>query len=618
MMAYTAKDAVQTFLNYIDIKEEDVQFITNTSNRGLILDVDDEQVVIFVYPISHKADDSKNFFDTRDSGARERGETWEYALKKGLKYFCIAVNSDVNRYKDYIFSLEANEVIVAAVSGTLEGKRNGPGTQVVIPNDFAPHDNIERIKTKNNFYITAVKKETFFNYIKVFDNRPYTHEYDLLTLENISSSALDYTEKDLLEEFTRFLENIGKHKKNTVRNYVYALRGTLFNEVKEDIESIKDIDIYSISSKDELSRIIELLDNSIKYKEKNEDSHFQMSAALAKYSEFLEWRSKQQSLDWSDKTNQRIFFGAPGTGKSYSLNKEAIDLVSNNQEQIERVTFHPDYTYANFVGSYKPIMKSLDDDSEDRIAYEYVPGPFMRTLVKALKNPNKPYVLIVEEINRANVVAVFGDVFQLLDRKEDGTSEYNITTSDDMRAYLAQEGVDIIHLTLPSNMFIWATMNSADQGVYPMDTAFKRRWSFKYIGIDDEEGKLDDNAKTPKFTLGNGKTFVSWNDLRKAINNELSSDSYNINEDKLMGPFFLASSVLENQDTFVEAFKNKVLMYLFDDVVKQKRRQFFKGHSRYSEICKAFDIEGINIFPDSVSNSVKQAIRENEHEEAEA
>lgn len=393
---------------------------------------------------------------------------------------------------------------------------------------------------------------------------------------------------------------------------------------------------------------------------------------------------------------QRIFFGAPGTGKSYSLNEEAKSLVGNENNQIERVTFHPDYTYANFVGSYKPIMKQsnieyLDDDSKEvlsvlnnstittqekydvlyesfkstdgltrlpiilglyfddsfetkkedgtkvannnsvernhgrairkyvqllseesykeKIAYEYVPGPFIRLLVKALQNPSDPYVLIVEEINRANVAAVFGDVFQLLDRNNDGESEYSITTTADMRAYLQRElgkDKDVTTIKIPSNMFIWATMNSADQGVYPMDTAFKRRWTFSYYGLDDEETKLSDVATKPQFTLGKSSKLIAWNSLRKAINDELSTDTYNINEDKLMGPFFLKEEALKDNTSFNEAFKNKVLMYLFDDVVKQKRRSFFKceNSNRYSSVCNALDLDGIKVFPDGVVNSI--------------
>ena len=138
------------------------------------------------------------------------------------------------------------------------------------------------------------------------------------------------------------------------------------------------------------------------------------------------------------------------------------------------MTFHPDYSYANFVGTYKPVP-CKDSDGKDAITYSYVPGPFMRTYVKALQNSRtdapKPFLLVIEEINRANVAAVFGDVFQLLDRGDDEVSEYPIQASEDIKKYLAGElggnPDDYAEIRIPDNMFIWATMNSADQGRIP-------------------------------------------------------------------------------------------------------------------------------------------------------
>lgn len=395
-------------------------------------------------------------------------------------------------------------------------------------------------------------------------------------------------------------------------------------------------------------------------------------------------------------SRNRILFGAPGTGKSFTLNKEAKKLLADGGHE-ERVTFHPDYSYANFVGTYKPVMVSGDSDSisgmgkdvvsvlsdktktaqekydllyekfkddgltrlpillglytdevfktrkqdgtdavgdnsvernhgkalrpyvalpsdvkaKEEIAYEYVPGPFMRVLAKALKsamsgNP-KPHLLIIEEINRANVAAVFGDVFQLLDRASTNDSEYEIATTNEMRVYLAKElGVEksaVETIKIPDNMFLWATMNSADQGVFPMDTAFKRRWDFTYLGIDDSEKDLI--GKTVILGTGNTKHKVEWNKLRKAINNFLAKEK--INEDKQLGPYFIARNIVVpeegteiDNERFIRTFKSKVIMYLFEDAAKQKRSKLFEGcfgnSSRYSEICREFENKGIGIF----------------------
>ena len=400
----------------------------------------------------------------------------------------------------------------------------------------------------------------------------------------------------------------------------------------------------------------------------------------------------------SDYARNRILFGAPGTGKSYTLNNELKTLLGeNNEDDYERVTFHPDYSYAYFVGTYKPVMvedsfenlteitekdvvsvltdksksaqekydllydkfkedgltrlplllglytdenfatrkadgtAAVGDNSVERnhgkairpyvnlskpvsrkkdISYEYVPGPFMRVLVNALKNAMtdnpRPFVLLIEEINRANVAAVFGDVFQLLDRDSDGVSEYKIATTNDMRRYLSEQlGVEetkVESIKIPNNMFIWATMNSADQGVFPMDTAFKRRWDFTYLGIDDNDEKI----RGKYVYLSKDKSQkVEWNKLREAINNFLAK--YKINEDKQLGPYFISKNIIIpeqgdeiDRERFISAFKNKVIMYLFEDAARQKRSKLFEGCSqnstRYSQICKEFDQKGVKIF----------------------
>lgn len=303
----------------------------------------------------------------------------------------------------------------------------------------------------------------------------------------------------------------------------------------------------------------------------------------------------------------RIVFGAPGTGKSFRLKDDCRALLANTTGGYERVTFHPDYTFSQFVGAYKPVT-----DDEGNIRYDFVPGPFMRVYVKAIKsgrtdNP-QPFILVVEEINRAKVAAVFGDVFQLLDRDALGVSEYEIEVAEDIKKYLAAEldgdPDNYCQIRIPDNMFIWASMNSADQGVFPMDTAFKRRWSFEYLGINENESKIRGSIMLGEDDI----QVVEWNILRKAINEKLASE-YRVNEDKLMGPFFLPKTIITtvsdtddtiaDTDLFLDTFKSKVIMYLYEDAAKQHKHKLFAGcpdTTKYSAVCEAFDKIGMRIF----------------------
>lgn len=295
-----------------------------------------------------------------------------------------------------------------------------------------------------------------------------------------------------------------------------------------------------------------------------------------------------------------IYFGAPGTGKSYELNKLAEKCFPENN--VTRVTFYPDYAYSQFVGCFKPMTEpAVGEDAKGlTITYRYVFGPFLKTYVEACKQPDQNYLLIVEEINRANPAAVFGDVFQLLDRRPDGRSEYSVATPEEMRAQLTCElgenAFDVSRLAIPSNMYIWATMNSADQGVFPMDTAFKRRWDFRYMGIDEGEDADIDGTPLSKIKVLCGNRKIVWNDLRHAINQFMLSDDLRVNEDKLLGPFFIAPSALRG-NRFNQMFKDKVLLYLYEDAGKMKRSRMFRHELKiYSEICDYFDEHGEGVF----------------------
>lgn len=312
----------------------------------------------------------------------------------------------------------------------------------------------------------------------------------------------------------------------------------------------------------------------------------------------------------SDFSYQRIFFGAPGTGKSYKLKQAAEEHFAGH---YARVTFHPNYMYGNFVGQYKPYPA---EDNPEKITYRFVPGVLLTQLVEALKNPQENFLVIIEEINRANVAAVFGDLFQLLDRDGTGNSEYSISTTKEVQDYLRNEafkdisldlnvekrlGDEFSNLYLPNNLFIWATMNSADQGVMPMDTAFKRRWEFEYTDVNEIPKSDSGRFESYYFEMSSGAKY-SWNEYREAVNAKLSK--LNIAEDKLLGPYFITKSILESDDKkhITAVIKNKVLMYLYEDAAKAYRGKLFAEgiYGTYSQLCKAFDNNPLTIFAEAI------------------
>lgn len=273
------------------------------------------------------------------------------------------------------------------------------------------------------------------------------------------------------------------------------------------------------------------------------------------------------------KPHQIIFYGAPGTGKSYTINETTKD------ESVIRTTFHPDSDYSTFVGAYKPttiqvtmrdvsghkIIEGGKEVKEDRIVYEFVNQSFLQAYIQAWKyyaetavdaEPQKQY-LIIEEINRGNCAQIFGDLFQLLDRNSTGFSDYPIYTDNDMRKQLfkAFEGLSISQseninnlyngrnvteqvlkgeiLLLPNNLYIWATMNTSDQSLFPVDSAFKRRWEWQYMPI----GKgYDDNGNELNWKICIGANEYDWWSFIEKINLQIGSTTNS--EDKKLGFFF--------------------------------------------------------------------------------
>nr|WP_263314758.1 AAA family ATPase [Mammaliicoccus sp. Marseille-Q6498] len=281
----------------------------------------------------------------------------------------------------------------------------------------------------------------------------------------------------------------------------------------------------------------------------------------------------------------KIYYGAPGTGKSYKVDKEYTGY--------KRVTFHPEYTYYDFIGGLRPVQ----DEVSGNIKYEFVPGPFTDVLIDAIFDEENFHGIIIEELNRANTAAVFGDIFQLLDRDDDGNSKYSITNKEITDYIKKIKNVNIEEIIIPSNLSIIATMNSADQGVNVLDSAFKRRWQFEYTQINFNEPDLD------KVILAGFD--IPWNDFGKILNNHLSRNG--IDEDKLIGQRFITKKEIEDK----ELVASKLLIYLWDDVFRYNRKLIFKEHSVFSRLVDEYYENGIDCFVSSLSEELSKYLNSN-------
>lgn len=278
----------------------------------------------------------------------------------------------------------------------------------------------------------------------------------------------------------------------------------------------------------------------------------------------------------------KIYYGIPGCGKSYYVENTVLDGV-DKINNVFRTTFYLDYSNSDFIGQIYPV---INDDG--KVTYEPIPGPFTKALERALTNKNEMIYLVIEEINRGNAAAIFGDVFQLLDRlKEDrdgrvvGDSEYPISNVF-IEDYLKKQGVAYTpgNIYIPHNLTVLATMNTSDQNVFPLDTAFKRRWGKQKVTNNWAEVGEIKNMYVPY-------TDVTWETFATIINKEMVSISARndapISEDKQMGAYFANETMLTKEpnskdEDKIDNFANNVLDYLFTDVTKFDHKILFDEH----------------------------------------
>lgn len=328
-------------------------------------------------------------------------------------------------------------------------------------------------------------------------------------------------------------------------------------------------------------------------------------------------KNLDENLKLSEDTEcsyNQIFYGVPGCGKSYKINK-ILNENKISDEQTEKILFHPDYNYTDFVGQLEPKIIKDYEKNKNEVTYEFNPGPFSIILKKALTDKNKNYVLVIDEINRGNAPAIFGDIFQLLDRNEDGESEYSITNKTITDYLIAdKDGISNIdekfttNIKIPKNLYIFASMNTSDQNVFTLDTAFKRRWNFeKLSNIFNKENKKD---RQQYNKIINGLENIKWGVFQETINSILNNrlKEYGINgEDKQLGKYFVKDDELNNKNKFAY----KVLMYLWDDAVKLDRSILFNTEDEevqtLDDVIDGFlNKKGINIFSKEVTDKIKE------------
>ena len=315
---------------------------------------------------------------------------------------------------------------------------------------------------------------------------------------------------------------------------------------------------------------------------------------------------------------QTIYYGVPGSGKSYKIDEITKNL---SEEQKIRVVFHPEYTNADFVGQILPCLTS------DGIEYRFKAGPFSKILKKAYQNPNKPHYLIIEEINRGNAAAIFGDLFQLLDRDSEGWSSYEIENLDinsfirskdstysdakiessvNVGGYTWTENTGI---RLPPNLSLLATMNTSDQNVFTLDNAFQRRWDMELV-----PNSCSDSTQMQAKISVKEKT-ITWESFQSKINEVIAEkgneSGFSSMEDKRLDCWFIKNN---EKGIDPEKFANKVLKYLWDDAFKFNRSEIFIDEVKNFEELKNLFIgdKGFEIFKDINFDFEPQNLEENQ------
>lgn len=408
-------------------------------------------------------------------------------------------------------------------------------------------------------YIGIVFKNLFTYYEQEGESKYHHFLYEvLMKIKESGTTSVDYP-KSLIVSSLPITER-QLEQGNLLFNYLMS--SDLFVKISNDN--------FKFSQKWE-NKIDELLSEcNLEYKDRPKNEAIEMARNKTLYSQYVsQVKNNSNFLILNENPSEEIqrmkggenvlFYGVPGSGKSHTIETEY------GNQNIVRIVFHPDYMNTDFIGQILPTVK--DDKT---ITYEFTPGPFTKIMKKAYKDPSNMYYLVIEEINRGNAPAIFGEIFQLLDRSEDGTSKYAVVNYAVAREMYGNPSNPI---KIPSNLTILATMNTSDQNVFTLDTAFQRRWNMKMIKNDIE------NAIHKDVEILDTK--ISWGAFNNTINYFiLNSNTTSLSsEDKRLGAYFIAPHDLNRANLFEE----KVIKYLWDDAFKFSRDKIFDSELKSLE-----------------------------------
>lgn len=413
----------------------------------------------------------------------------------------------------------------------------------------------------------------------------------------------EYIETYLLIRENRIKKSFINMYKNNIIPHVHVNhpnKGTRFNVVLKNIDYL-DVSSNEIKIKNEYINVVRkkvYMYETLLYDLRKESEIFDikflcsLSSFESLYNQYM-FKEKNKNLTLIPKNNikgyNKIIYGAPGTGKSFK-----VDKITENKK-VFRTTFHPEYDYHNFVGGFKPVTENKE------IEYKFIPQVFLKAYEYAWEHMDEEVYLVIEEINRGNCASIFGDIFQLLDRDENGFSKYSIDINEEMKYYLLNKFKDFTHpaiqegkIKLPNNLIILATMNTSDQSLFPMDSAFKRRWIWEHIPINYNDEKS-------AFIINIGGNKFEWLDFIKKVNKKILDVTGS--SDKQLGNWFVKP--LNGKIIDEELFVNKVLFYLWNDVFKDEEENIFIVDDEYIVFEDLFNTETSTIDSDKVIKILK-------------